>query len=52
MITGSKLSDIWGRAIRLIAGAAMYGPAPSSRPCQSLGVMFFGWSAFETGSCR
>lgn len=53
MITGSKLSDIWGRKTAFIAGVATYGTgAFITALSPSLGVMFLGWSILEgIGSC-
>lgn len=53
MITGSKLSDIWGRKRAFIAGVSTYGTgALITSLSPSLGVMFLGWSVLEgIGSC-
>jgi MFS family permease len=53
MITGSKLSDIWGRKTAFVAGVTMYGTgAFITSLSPSLGVMFLGWSVLEgIGSC-
>jgi MFS family permease len=48
MITGSRLTDVWGRKICFQGGIALYGlGAFLTAVAPALGVMILGWSVFE-----